>query len=300
MSANHPLEALQVVGIRYMGRRFVPEGQRVLDECVANGTYAAAGVPFEVVEPRLGSEASQGEEPVVLGALGGLIADEVAAATSSGKAVMMTGGNCHHITGVLGGLQDIHGPQARIGLVWFDAHGDFNTPQTSISGSLGGMPVSVCAGLSFPQWREGSHMAAALPADRIAMVDVRNLDPDEGRLVQAVGIPVAAPAPGFPGEELQAVVDDLAARVELIYLHIDSDILDQSLVPNHVTREPSGPDMTQVLDAVEVVMATGKVAATAVVSVFDTGEGCEIGMASGLELIRGTLSAWKRHGMPVV
>lgn len=296
MSAHQPLKALQVVGVRYMGRRFVPEGQRVLDACRDGGVYESAGVPYEVVEPRI-EPMPDAEEPVALGALGGVIADQVAAARQQGKAVLMTGGNCHHITGVLGGLQDVHGSGVRVGLVWFDAHGDFNTPHTTLSGSLGGMPVAACAGLCFPQWREASHMAAALPADRILMVDVRNLDPAEDELVRAVGIPVAAPAPGFPGVDLEAAVADLAARVDLIYLHIDSDILDASLVPNHVTKEPDGPDMAQVLRAADIVLATGKVAACAVVSVFDSGEGAELGMASGLELVRGCLASWHEHGM---
>ncbi|NKB67861.1 MAG: arginase [Candidatus Latescibacteria bacterium] len=294
MPPVHPLKALQVIGVRYGGARFVPQGQRVLDECLATGAYQAAQVPFEVVEPRMAA-ADDASEEIALGRLGGAIAQAVAQARQQDKAILMTGGNCHHITGVIGGLQEAHGPDLRLGLVWFDAHGDFNTPGTTLTGSLGGMPVSVCAGLSFPKWREGSGIVAPLPTDRIAMVDVRNLDPAEEQLVQATGIPVAAPAAGFPGQALEPVIADLAARVDMIYLHIDSDILDDSLVPNHVTKEPDGPDMAQVLAAVDVVMATGKVAACAVVSVFDQGEGGDIGLASGLELIRGSLQSWHRH-----
>lgn len=289
------LTGIQVVGVRYRGRRFSPDGQGVLDACVNDGVYEAARVPFGVIEPRAESKDTD-SEPVALGALGGAIADVVSAARKDDKVVMMTGGNCHHITGVVGGLQDAHGADTRIGLVWFDAHGDINTPQISISGSLGGMPVSVCAGLSFPEWREGSHIVAPLPSDRILMVDVRNLDPLEAQLVNAIGIPVASPAPGFPGVDLATAVEDLAGRVDVIYCHIDSDILDVSLVPNHSTPEPNGPNIEQVLNAVDTVMVTGKVVACAVVSVFDQGEGGEIGLASGLALIRGALTSWGKHG----
>ena len=233
------------------------------------------------------------------GLFNGLIAEQVAAARRAGKAVLLTGGDCTHITSVVGGLQDAHGSDARIGLVWFDAHGDFNTPYTTLSGSMGGMPVAVCAGLAFPEWREGAHIAAPLPTDRIAMVDVRNLDPAEEQLIRSVGIPVAASAQGFPGEELTTVIENLAARCDLIYLHIDSDILDESYVPNHGTREPNGPDMDQVLAAVDTVMATGKVAAYAVVSVYASGEGRARSVQSGIELIRGGLESWRRVGMPV-
>jgi arginase family enzyme len=86
----------------------------------------------------------------------------------------------------------------------------------------------------------------------------------------------------------------------MIYLHIDSDILDERFVPNHGTREPNGPDMAQVQAAIERVMATGKVVALAVVSVYGEGEGADVSRASGVELIRGALDAWRRYGMPEV
>ena len=100
-------------------------------------------------------------------------------------------------------MQQAHGADARIGLVWFDAHGDFNTPRTTLSGMLGGMPVAVSAGLGWPHWRELAKQAAPLPTDRIVMVDVRNLDAPEEQLVRATDIVIAAPAAGFPGEDLQ-------------------------------------------------------------------------------------------------
>jgi arginase len=164
---------------------------------------------------------------------------------------------------------------------------------------LGGMPVAVCAGLAFPRWREGSHIVAPLPTDRILMVDVRNLDPAEAELVKAVGITVAAPAKGFPGVDLEAALNDLAGRCDLLYLHIDSDILDERFVPNHGTREPNGPDMAQVQAAIKTVMATGKVAVLAVVSIYGEGEGSAVSVASGIELIRGGLQQWQSYGLPI-
>ena len=77
------------------------------------------------------------------------------------------------------------------------------------------------------------------------------------------------------------------------------DILDESLVPNHGTKEPNGPDLPQVLDAIELVMATGKVAALAVVSVYGEGAGSAVSVASGISLIEGGLRSWRRHGLPL-
>ena len=230
--------------------------------------------------------------------IGGAIAESVAAARRAGAGVVLTGGDCTHSTGVLGGLQAAHGPGARIGLVWFDAHGDCNTPRTTRSGMLGGMPVAVCAGLAHPGWRERSHIIVPLPTDRILMVDVRNLDPEEQQLIRATDITIAAAAAGLPGADLASSVAGLAARSDLLYLHIDSDILDASLVPNHGTKEPNGPSMVQVQTAIEAVIATGKVAALAVVSVYGEGEGSAISVASGIELIGGALRSWRQYGLP--
>jgi arginase len=220
----------------------------------------------------------------------------VAAAQREGKAVLLTGGDCTHCTGVFGGLQQAHGPAARIGLVWFDAHGDFNTPRTTLSGMLGGMPVAVCAGLAYPHWREAAHIVAPLPTDRILMVDVRNLDAPEEQLIRATDATIAAVAPPFPGADLKTSVAELAERCDLIYFHIDSDILDEAYTPNHGTKEPNGPNMEQVQAAIETVMATGKVAAFAVVSVYGAGPGSEVSVPAGVELIGSGLQAWSRYG----
>jgi arginase len=295
MPSGRPLSALQVIGVRYAGGRFVGEDESVLNTYLANEVYAQAGAPFDYVEPCMPDAGSGDNEALACGAIGGAIAEAVAKARREGKAVLMTGGNCHHATGVLGGLQDAHGAQARIGLVWFDAHGDFNTPKTTITGSLGGMPVAVCAGLALPEWRERSHIAAPLPTDRIVMTDLRNLDPAEGQLIRATEVVIASPAPGFPGPDLQQAVNDLASRVDMIYLHIDADILDASLVPNHRTKERNGPNMAQVLAAINTVMSTGKVVALAVVSVYFKGAK-QVDVASGIELVGGGLSSWHKHG----
>ena len=292
------LPGLQVVQIRYDGgERELAESDPV-DTYAASGAYAVLG-DATIVEPGFPEEQRDEEPTVNLGLIGGEIAEAVAAGRRAGKPVLVVGGNCAAVPGVVGGLQEAHGPAAKIGLVWFDAHGDFNTPRTTLSGMLGGMPVAVSAGLAYPRWRELSRQAAPLPTDRILMVDVRNLDPPEEQLVRATDVVIAAAAPGFPGEDLTQAVRDLADRCDLLYLHVDSDILDERYVPNHHTREPNGPSMEQVLAAVETVMATGKVATYAIVSVWTDGEGGETAVASGVELLRGGLESWRRYGAPV-
>jgi arginase family enzyme/predicted acetyltransferase len=298
MLRTTPLSYLQVVAVRYIGSRPAVDDERALDAYDAAGVYESAGVPCKIVEPAFSEDQRGADDAANVGLLCGEIAGAVAEARRADKAVLLTGGNCTHATGVLGGLQDAHGPGARIGLVWFDAHGDFNTPNTTLTGSLGGMPVAVCAGLGLPQWRERAHIAAPLPTDRIVLVGPRNLDPEEERLICSTGVVTAAPARGFPGADLPQSIARLADRSDMLYLHIDADIVDRSFVPNHRTGEPNGPDMGQVQAAIDTVMATGKVAALALVSVYGAGEGSAVSVASGIALLRAGLTSWRCYGLP--
>ncbi len=297
ITMTKPLSSLQIIAIHYLNANRVAAERLPLAAYEASGVYGRAGIPYTVAAPELPEARRMAEETDNLGLLGGEVAAAVAQARREGKGILMAGGNCCHITGVFGGLQDAHGPDLKIGLVWFDAHGDFNTRHTTLSGMLGGMPVAVCAGLTYPRWRELSHIVAPLPTDRIVMVDARNLDAPEEQLIRATDITIARVAEGRPGDvALETAVTDLAARVDLIYCHIDSDILDESYTPNHWTKEPDGPNMAQVQAAMDTVFATGKVGVFAVVSVFGGGAGEEIALQSGIDLMGHGLERWAKYG----
>lgn len=287
---------LHVVPVRYIGSTPVKPDADPVDTYAAEAGYDAFDGAPTTIEPRFPEDERTSDPTTDLGIIGAEIADAVTVGLNAGRATLVVGGSCSLVPGVVGGIQQAYGPTARIGLLWLDAHGDFNTPRTTLSGMLGGMPVAVSAGLAWPGWRELSKQTVPLPTDRIVMVDVRNLDEAEERLIRATDVVIAAPAPGFPGEDLGKAIDDLAAKCDVLYLHIDSDILDESLTPNHGTKEPNGPDMAQVLAAVDAMMATGKVAVFAVVSVWANGEGGDVMLRSGTELVRGGLESWRRHG----
>jgi arginase len=261
---------------------------RELDSFRRDGVYDVAGGKVDFARPWV-EEGELSENPVAsLSLMCGRIADAVSAGFAHGEQVVIAGGNCGALPGVIGGLQQAKGPAARIGLVWFDAHGDFNTPKTTMSGMLGGMPVAVSAGLCYPEWRISAHQEVALPTDRIVMVDVRNLDPAEEQLVRATDVAVVPAS----GPELHEAVQRLADKTDLIYLHIDLDILDESLTPSHGTKEPNGPDIATTLDAVQAVLDTGKVEAVGLVSVYAVGEGGDTSLASGTELLREMIRRW--------
>lgn len=87
--------------------------------------------------------------------------------------------NCNGLLGMLAGLKyDAEGNARRVGLVFIDAHGDFNTPETTLSGMLGGMPVAVAAGHALHNIRRTAGLIEPLPMSHIVWGGVRDLDPD--------------------------------------------------------------------------------------------------------------------------
>ena len=257
---------------------------------------AAVGVSVDRVDS-ITAAADEHDDPIAtLAAINRNLGDLVAGARADGKTPVFLGGNCSHTIGVLSGLQQALGSTARIGLLWLDAHGDFNTPRTSYSQMLGGMPVAVAAGLAWPGWREGAGMTMPLPTNRIVMVDVRNLDDREEQLIRATDVTVARFGEGFDPTPVLAAVDQLAAAVDHIYIHIDADILDISLQPNHPTVEPNGPDVAATLAVLRHALGTGKVRTLALVSVNVDGEDGKISLASGKELLVGSMGAWAEVG----
>ncbi|MFM9105852.1 MAG: arginase family protein [Chloroflexota bacterium] len=289
-------KGLHVVTVRYEGTRPIDPGSDPTPAYAESGAYEAFGPP-SFAEPEYAEPGNYVEPAEALGLFGSEIAEAVAQGRRDERPVLVVGGQCSVAPGVMGGLQRAMGPSARLGMVWFDAHGDFNTPKTTISGMYGGMPVAVAAGLALPEWREAAGLAAPVPTARIVLVDARNLDPGERRLIESTDVTVAAAAPGRDGADLDRAVRELAGRVDTIYVHVDSDVLDHRYVPNHPTAESRGPSIAQVSDAIGRVMATGKVSVFGLVSVWAHGEGGATAVQSAVSVLGAALQAWTRSGL---
>jgi len=266
------------------------------DAYLANGIVeriaGAGGSVAAIVEPALDGAEIDDDQIVNLGRINAKIAAGVVAAVDAAAAPVLLGGTCSHLIGMVAGFQQAYGPDARIGLLWLDAHGDFNTPRTSYSGMLGGMPVAVTAGLCFPVWRELAGQRAPLPTNRIVMVDVRNLDDREEVLIRATDVTVARFGDDFDPAPVDTAIDRLAADCDWIYVHVDADILDASLQPNHPTAEPNGPDLQTVIHVLDHAFATGKACGFGVVSVNPHGDKGLVSLQSGTEMVVAGTKAW--------
>lgn len=201
-------------------------------------------------------------------------------------------GNCISSWGMLAGLQHSGSPQRprRVGLIWIDAHADFNTPETTLSGWLGGMPVSVAAGQSLQRMRLTAGVDPPISTRDIVMMGQRDVDPLEQVLIDESHITVVSPADMIGRTDtMKQAVAHLSARVDVIYLHVDLDILDAAEIPGSFFETPGGPTADAVAAVLRELMRNPKVKALGIAS-FPTGEeGRATSLRSALTLIRDAL-----------
>ncbi len=263
------------------------------------GKLAEAG--FEVVGPveSVLPDAERVDGPIAVnaGRLGAHTAENVQAAREDGGVVLVLSGDDTATVGVVSGLQRAHGAGAAIGIVWLDAHGDFNTPETSYSGILAGMPVAILAGLAGPLWRGAAGLAAPISTGRILIAGVRELDEREATLLNSTDVQVIRSGEAASGTSLAQAIRRLDRSCEMICLHIDLDLLDPSLVPSSATPSPNGLTVNQASRMVREILATGKVAVLSVAGLNPGGGPLgKKSIASAMQLIECSVSAWSEAG----
>jgi arginase len=171
--------------------------------------------------------------------------------------------NCYAAIGALAGLQmSARLASPRLGMMWIDAHGDCNTPETTLSGMLSGMPVAIAMGLCLHRLRKQAGLDPPIAARDIVMACVRANDPLEQELIDQSGIEMV-PVADVKGDchQLRAAMARLSSSVDLIYVHLDVDALDESEVASMWLTAPGGPSRTELAAALKIIMAYPKVAA---------------------------------------
>jgi arginase len=129
---------------------------------------------------------------------------------------LVLAGNCNSSLGTVAGVG------RELGVVWFDAHGDFNTPDTTPTGFFDGFGLSMLTGTGWETLRETVDGHRPVPEEHVVLAGARELDPREEERLAASAIASA------DAESLEGALDELARRVDAVYVHIDLDVLDPS------------------------------------------------------------------------
>jgi arginase len=188
-------------------------------------------------------------------------------------------GDCTVALGVVAGLQRAgHDP----GIVWFDAHGDVQTMETTTSGFLGGMPLRLLVGYR-PELAATALGLRPVAEDRVVLVDARDLDPPE------VSFLAHSPMRRLALAEL---TPDVLPDGPL-FVHLDLDVVDPTELPAVRYPAPGGPSLAAVVESATMLFRTGRVVGVCVACTWSPGT---VLSDQVRVLLESALAGWESRG----
>jgi len=183
-----------------------------------------------------------------------LLADLVAAATLQGRVPLTLGGDHSIAMGTLGGMAAAHGAGA---VLWIDAHGDLNRPETSPTGNVHGMPLAAVLGVAGESFAQVAYPTPSIT--KAALLGVRSLDPGERSLIRELGLRV------YTMKELDergvqvctAEALDYLRGSPFVHVSLDLDAVDPMFAPGVGTPVRGGLSYREAHLALELVAESG-------------------------------------------
>jgi arginase len=194
------------------------------------------------------------------------IAQLVAHSATEGYVPLVLGGDHSVALGTLGGLANVHGPG---GVLWIDAHGDLNTPETSPSGNVHGMVLAASLGRAGRRFEDDAWLLPAVDPQRVALIGVRALDQGERQLLRELGIRVYTMSDVDRLGVERAVRESLAhvAGPGFVHVSLDMDVVDPDVAPGVGTPVRGGFSYREAHLAMELVAESGLVGSLEMVEV---------------------------------
>jgi arginase len=185
------------------------------------------------------------------------LARQVEAVVSAGSFPLILGGDHSLAIGSIGGVAR----GRKIGVIWVDAHGDFNTPDTTPSGNIHGMSVAALTGRGHPRLTALLDSGPVLRDSNVAMVGVRDLDPAERAALRGSGIQVFT-MHDIDRRGLASVMEEAIMRVSMgtagFHVSLDLDALDPAEAPGVGTPVLGGISYREAHLAMEMVSQSGR------------------------------------------
>jgi arginase len=222
----------------------VGRGPDRLLEAGAEAALAASGGPVrtELVEIDASWNATGIGEVDACFELIRRVAEQVRAAVAAGEFPVVLSGSCFAGVGVVAGLGE-----ADPGVVWFDAHSDFNSPETSIEGYFDGMGLAVLTGGAWQGMLGTVPGARPVREDAVVLAGARSFDPPEVARLEASSVTHLRPA---ELGRLAGAVRAVSPAPTGVYLHVDLDVLDLAEAHVNVYGAAGGPTGGELCDLV--------------------------------------------------
>lgn len=157
----------------------------------------------------------------------------------------------------------------RMGLLWIDAHGDFNTPETSPSGNIHGMPLAALCGFGDSRLVNLLWEGPKVRPEDVVLIGVRDLDAEERKLLRSSGVAVytMSEIDRLGLAEVAARAFDRLERLDRIHVSLDADVLDPEVAPGVGTPVPGGLTFREAHLLMELIADWGKVTSLDLVEV---------------------------------
>jgi arginase len=194
------------------------------------------------------------------------IARAVSKAVGEDRTPIVLGGDHSIALGTLGGLASVYGPG---GVLWLDAHGDLNTPETSPSGNVHGMPLAAALGRDAETFASEAWPLPALEPERVVLIGVRSLDEGERAYVRESGIGVYTMSE-LDRRGIEGPVHEALERVErapFVHVSLDMDVVDPDMTPGVGTPVRGGLSYREAHLALELVAESGLMSSLEIVEV---------------------------------
>jgi len=190
------------------------------------------------------------------------LAIEVEKALESGARPIILGGDHSIAAGSVSGLSSFYRRKGeRVGVIWFDAHGDMNTPETSPSGNIHGMPFAAILGRGPEELTNIGGFAPKVEADDCVLIGARSVDPAEAVALKSSGIRVVTMRE-LDERGMSSVMDEAmwlaSRRTAGFHVTMDMDFVDPDYAPGVGTPVPGGPTYRESHLAMEKVADSGK------------------------------------------
>jgi arginase len=182
-----------------------------------------------------------------------LVASRVRQAIAAGAFPVLLSGSCFAGIGVASGLGE-----SSPGVVWFDAHGDFNTPESTIDGYFDGMGLAILTGSAWPNLvdRVG---ATTVPETAAILAGARDFDLLEERRLESSRVVHLPPESIGSDDAVARAVEEMDPPPSGIYLHLDLDVLDSDEAKVNIYSAPDGLSATQLEAQVRSLLGSGRV-----------------------------------------
>jgi arginase len=190
------------------------------------------------------------------------LARQVEAALEVGAIPIILGGDHSVAIGSVSGLATYyHKHEHRVGVIWFDAHGDMNTPETSPSGNIHGMPFAAILGHGAPELTRIGGFAPKVHPEDCVLIGARSVDPEEAVALKASGVRVVTMRE-LDERGMSVVMDEAmwlaSRRTGGFHVTMDMDFVDPDFAPGVGTPVPGGPTYRESHLAMEKIADSGK------------------------------------------